>query len=836
MSCAKTEEMRERREAAGAATRSRLRVVVRGAVQGVGFRPFVYRLAAASGLEGWVNNSAQGVFVEVEGEPHALGEFLLRLGREAPPLASIQSLEHSYLDPVGYRGFEIRESDAGGAKTALVLPDIATCADCLRDVLDPADRRHLYPFTNCTNCGPRFSIIEALPYDRPNTTMRGFEMCDACRAEYEDPLDRRFHAQPTACPACGPRLELWDAEGRAIARRHDALLAAAEAIRGGSIVALKGLGGFHLVVNARDDAAVKLLRRRKRREEKPFALMFPALAGVGAVCEASELEERLLASPEAPIVLLRRRNRDDCFSRDDGSSPERPFDSQSQNSNLRSEISNLEFQISDRRAAPENEGPRISPLVAPGNPYLGAMLPYTPLHHLLLRELGFPVVATSGNLSDEPICVDEREALSRLEGVADHFLVHDRPIARHVDDSITRVMAGRESVLRRARGYAPLPVPLGQAVPSPSLAVGAHQKNAVAFASGADAFVSQHVGDLDTAQSYEAFARVIESFENLYEMKPERVACDAHPDYRSTRHALAAGLPVLPVQHHYAHVLSCMAENELDAPVLGVAWDGTGYGDDGTVWGGEFLLVTEDGYERASHLRTFHLPGGDRAAREPRRSALGLLYEFFGEDLFTAGFLAPLRAFDEHELSVLRHALRRGVNAPVTSSVGRLFDAAASIVGLRQTARFEGQAAMELEFALEGHATEDFYDFPLARPRGAGADSPPVLDWGPALRSMLRDVTARVHAGLVSARLHNGLAEAVVSVARHASAERVALTGGCFQNKYLTERVVRRLREEGFRPYWHQRVPPNDGGIALGQLAAAARESRREMKRESGKE
>jgi hydrogenase maturation protein HypF len=764
----------------------RLRVVVRGAVQGVGFRPFVFRLAAELGLRGWVVNSPQGVFAEAEGGEHELKDFLLRLERERPPRSFIQSLESSFLDAVGYKRFEIRPSDDAGEKTALVLPDIATCPDCLRDILDPSNRRYLYPFTNCTNCGPRYSIIGRLPYDRPHTTMRGFEMCADCRREYEDPLDRRFHAQPNACPACGPRLELWDKMGASWAARGEALRRAAKAVAEGAILAVKGLGGFHLIVDALNFGAVERLRQLKRREEKPFALMFPTLASVEDACDVSPLERRLLLSPEAPIVLLKK-------------------------SGVRRPESGV-----GRDVLTPDSGLRtpdfISSSVAPGNPYLGAMLPYTPLHHLLLRELGFPVVATSGNLSDEPICTDEREAVERLRGVADLFLVHDRPIARHVDDSVVRVMAGRELVMRRARGYAPLPVRLREDVPT-TLAVGAHLKNAVAAARGRDAFISQHVGDLDTEQSFDAFRRVIENFSELYELRPNAVAADDHPDYRSTRFARGAGLPVVSVQHHYAHVLSCMAENELEAPALGVAWDGTGLGTDGTVWGGEFLYVTRDSFVRASHLRTFPLPGGDRAAREPRRSALGLLYELFGEAAFEMGGLATLRAFDSSELRLLKSALARRVGTHRTSSAGRLFDVVASIAGLRQRARFEGQAAMELEFALEGRETAEAYSLPVTD----------YVDWSPLLEELITDARHGVAPGLVSAKFHNALAESIVAVARIVGEERVVLSGGCFQNKYLTERAISRLRAEGFRPYWHQRVPPNDGGIALGQVVAASR-------------
>lgn len=780
--------------------------MVRGAVQGVGFRPFIYRLATDTGLNGWVNNSPQGVFIEVEGPRSALETFLLRLEAEKPPRSSIQSLEASWLDPVGYVGFEIRPSEAGGAKTALVLPDIATCPDCLAEILDPHNRRHGYPFTNCTNCGPRFSIIESLPYDRANTSMKAFTMCPQCQAEYDNPRDRRFHAQPNACPVCGPRLDLWDRNGKSqssgVQPSGLPVAAAADAIRQGQIVAVKGLGGFHLMVAAHNNEAVRRLRELKHREEKPFALMFPSLAAIKAACEVSPLEERLLHSPEAPIVLLRRKNSALCTS---------------------------------HSALPAS--------LAPGNPNLGAMLPYTPLHHLLLAALSFPVVATSGNLSDEPICTDEHEALDRLAGIADLFLVHNRPIVRHVDDSIVRLMMGRELVLRRARGYAPLPIRLPASIghrPSARgdavLAVGAHLKNTIAFSVGPQAFISQHIGDLETDQAFEAFRRVIADFQRLYEARPAIIAADAHPDYLSTKfaHDLAKVGPatsaprLLTVQHHIAHVLSCMAENELEPPVLGVSWDGTGYGLDGTVWGGEFFLVTETACKRAAHLRQFRLPGGDQAVKEPRRTALGLLHEMSGKAVLGMTGLAPVQAFAPAELAPLRTMLARQLNSPLTSSAGRLFDAVAALAGLRQQVRFEGQAAMELEFALEGAVpTDEAYKLPLrseAAPRTTH-NAPLILDWAPMIEAILADVKRGTSAGQISARFHNTLAEAIVAVAQRLGQRRVVLSGGCFQNRYLTERSVHRLQAAGFRPYWHQRVPPNDGGIALGQVVAALRES-----------
>ena len=631
----------------GSEQRQRLKVVIRGAVQGVGFRPFVYRLATGLGLPGWVSNSSQGVFVEVEGAPEVLRTFLLRLETERPPRASIQSLESSFLAPVGLETFEIRPSDGTGTPTTLILPDIATCTDCLHEIFDPADRRYLYPFTNCTNCGPRFSIIQSLPYDRPNTTMARFAMCDACRAEYENPGDRRFHAQPNACPACGPHLELWDAERTPLATHDRALNAAVDAIRNGRILAVKGLGGFHLMADARNEEAIRTLRERKHREEKPIAIFAPYLDWVKVHCEVSPLEQRLLVSPESPIVLLRRRH---AF---------------------------------DAEIAP------VASSVAPGNPELGVMLPYAPLHHILLRILNIPIVATSGNLSDEPICTDEREALSRLSGIADLFLVHNRPIARHVDDSVVRVVLDREMVLRRARGYAPLPVHVGRPLP-PLLAVGAHLKNAVAVSNRTEVFLSQHIGDLETTQAFDAFRRVCGDLTGLYDLKPQAVACDSHPDYLSTRHADAVGLPVIRVQHHHAHVLACMAENGLSAPVLGVSWDGTGYGLDRTVWGGEFLRVTDAAWDRVAHLRPFPLPGGEQAVKEPRRTAIGLLYEMLGDDCLAREDLAPVRSFEPRDRRLLAQALAHRINTPVTSSAGRLFDAVAALLGLRLAVRFEG--------------------------------------------------------------------------------------------------------------------------------------------------
>lgn len=751
----------------------RVRIRIGGAVQGVGFRPFIYRLAADHDVVGWVNNSSQGVMIEAEAARPQLEHFLHDIEQKPPPHALIQTLDTEFLPPVGYTSFEIHHSDGAGAKTAIVLPDMATCPECLKEIFDPTNRRYQYPFTNCTDCGPRFSIVKALPYDRPNTTMRDFIMCDECRAEYDNPLDRRFHAQPNACPKCGPQLALWDKQRRVLAEKYDALLMTAEALRKGWIVAVKGLGGFHLMVDARNAAAVAHLRTRKHREEKPLAVMYPSVELIKAACEVSQLEESLLISSEAPIVLLRRTGGD------------------------------------------------IANKVTLGNPYLGVMLPYTPLHHLLMHELGFPVVATSGNLSGEPICTDEYEALERLGNVADVFLVHNRPITRHVDDSIIRVAAERELMLRRARGYAPLPIELPESAPV-LLATGSHLKNTAAVTNGRMAFISQHIGDMETPQTDDAFRRVIADFQQLYELQPTAVACDLHPDYRSTQYAEALGLPVIHVQHHYAHVLSCMAENRLEAPALGVAWDGTGFGLDGTIWGGEFLLVNHRGFERFAHLATFRLPGGDQAVKEPRRSALGLLYSIYGEDM--PPDLPPIQDFTNVELRLLKTALRKGINAPLTSSAGRLFDAVAALIGLRQRASFEGQAAMELEFAHHGISTDKCYPFAVTDITSETAPSKRILDLKLTVLAIIDDLRSGVSVGEISAVFHNTLAEMIVSVAQLVGEKRVVLSGGCFQNKALLEGTIERLLVAGFQPYWHRAVPPNDGGIALGQIAAALKE------------
>jgi hydrogenase maturation protein HypF len=768
--------------------RQQLRVEIHGAVQGVGFRPHLFRLAKELLLDGWVANDTRGILVTVEGDQHDLDRFLERLTRDKPAPAVIQEIRVDRCAPHGLAGFHIESSRTCGAVTAQVLPDIATCDDCLREVRDSGDRRNDYPFTNCTRCGPRFTILHSLPYDRPRTSMARFIMCALCQTEYGDPYDRRFHAQPNACPECGPNLYLWDAAGKELTRGSTALHGAADAIREGMIVAVKGLGGFHLMVDACDAIAVARLQRRKERRHKPLALMVEDLEAARELCVVSSEAAAILSSPEAPILFLPRR-------------PDAPVDE----------------------------------AVAPGNPRLGIMLAYTPLHHLLLGDLGFPVVATSGNLSDEPICTDEQEALGRLARIADRFLVHDRPIVRHADDSIAWDVAGSVRLLRRARGYAPRPVLLDSEGPA-ILAVGPHLKNTVALRVGAQVFLSQHIGDMGTPEALDVFERIIADLLDLYGATPVAIAHDQHPDYLSTMWArdtvsgsgpswgslpCLAGLRLVPVQHHHAHLAACLADSAHPDPALGVTWDGTGYGPDGTVWGGEFLRGDADGFKRVAHLWPFRLPGGDAAAREPRRSALGLLWALGGERAWERSEVA-LHAFRPGELTTLAGMLRGGVHAPLTTSAGRLFDGVAALLGLHPRSDFEGQAAMALEYMADPEV-RDAYPIELA----PAVDLTLAFDWRPLLDALLEEVRRGVARGRIAARFHNALVNGIVEVARAVGEPAVALTGGCFQNRLLMERTAGRLEAAGFKVLMHRQVPPNDGGISLGQIAVAAARLRR---------
>ena len=741
-------------------SRDRLCIRVTGTVQGVGFRPFVFQLATELQLRGWVRNSSHGVEIEVEGSDESCQGFVDRLRSNSPPQATIRKLDVFPTEVLGEREFTIRSSEGGKELTPIeILPDIATCNACRAELFDPGNRRFEYPFINCVHCGPRYSIIHDTPYDRCRATMREFTMCDSCLAEYEDPMNRRFHAQPNACSDCGPKVDYQDRDGVSQGPSENALILAANAIGEGKIVAIKGLGGFHLFADAGNEVAVRLLRQRKQREAKPFALMYPSLSAISKDCHLSDLESALLDSPAAPIVLLCRR-----FT-----------------SNLPSDI-------------------------APESPYLGVMLPSTPLHHLLMQLLGCPVIATSGNLTEEPICIDNEEARRRLGQIANGFLMHDRPIQRAVDDSVVCVVAGREMMLRRSRGYAPKPIEIRQALPS-VLALGGDLKNTIALTNNGRAFVSQHVGDLSNACAHDTFDRNRREFPLLFRSEPTATAVDLHPDYHSAIVAGDTSLSRIEVQHHHAHVASCLADNGLDQEVLGVVWDGTGYGPDGTIWGGEFLIATLADYERFAYLRTFPLPGSPKAVREPRLTALGLLHEAGVEPSVT------LRAaFTDRELAMFHTMLKRNLNCPRTSSTGRLFDAVAALIGLCTHNRFEGEAAMKLEFALPKEPSNEHYTCPEGSP----------LDWVPLIRELMADVELGVDCDRISVRFHNAMVNLVVKIAMQADRRAVALTGGCFQNRYLLEQSILRLRESGFEPLWHRQVPPNDGGLALGQACVAA--------------
>ena len=755
---------------------ARRRLHVYGAVQGVGFRPFVYRLATELGLTGSVCNSSAGVIAEVEGAVDALDLFEQRMRSDRPAQALITAIESSSLPVIGGDSFTIKESERQSAASALILPDLATCDECCAEVFDPANRRYRYPFTNCVQCGPRFSIIEQLPYDRAHTTMRLFTMCAACAAEYNTPDNRRFHAQPNACPDCGPRLTLCDSRGVQLNDSDAAVRQVVQLLQTGAIVAVKGLGGFHLMANARDPVAIEKLRARKARGNKPFAIMYPSLDEVKADCRVSEEESRLLRSAAAPIVLLHR-----------------------------------------------TPACQLPAAVAPGNPMLGIMLPYTPLHHLLLLGLGGPLIATSGNLSEEPICIDNAEALEELSDLADAFLLHDRSIRRPVDDSIVRVGVGREMILRRSRGYAPMPIQLSEAFDDTTLAMGADQKSAIALLHGDLVFLSQHLGDLGTDKSLIAHERMTVDLPSFYAPRINRVACDMHPGYFSARQARTVesiadcGEPAT-VQHHHAHIVACMTEHGVTAEeVLGVAWDGTGYGTDGTIWGGEFMIVDRHGFKRTHWLRPFPLPGGEKAVRDPRFTALGLLYEA-GEWNRGLAAATKLRAsLSDRETETVQSILRRNFNCPRTSSAGRLFDGISALLGLCFANTFESEAATRIEFAADRGFSKNHYPFSLSEDGS--------IDWRPIVDGILADIERNESVTNIAAQFHTSLTELIVEVARWAERSQVVLSGGCFQNGRLLEETVKHLRQNGFEPVWPQRIPPNDGGVALGQAVIVARQS-----------
>ncbi len=758
--------------------RDSIHISVRGVVQGVGFRPFVYQLATGYNLKGWVCNTSEDVKIEVEGEAQAIEQFLKALREQAPPRASIEDITVYRLpaDHESWERFEIRRSIAEEGKYQLISPDIATCQDCLREIFSPDDRRYRYPFTNCTNCGPRFTIIEDIPYDRPRTTMRHFRMCPDCQKEYEDPLNRRFHAQPNACPVCGPSLELLDADGNKI-KVDDVINAAGRLLREGKIVTIKGLGGFLLACDATNEAAVKLLRQRKKRPFKPLAVMVSTIEEAGEHCYLSTEEEKLLASPYSPIVLLKWKT-----------------------------------------------GSSISPAVAPNLKYLGVMLPYTPLHHLLLRETGLPLVMTSGNLSEEPIAKDNDEAIRRLSGIVDYFLVHNREIYARYDDSVTMVERGVPQLLRRARGYAPYPIHLSfnsQQV----LGCGAELKNTFCLTRGEHAFLSQHIGDMENLETMEHFENTISLYKRLFRIEPRIIAHDMHPDYLATSYARrlasgSAGIKLVPVQHHHAHIVSGMMDNGLDSPVIGVALDGTGYGTDGNIWGGEFMVADYRSFTRMGHLEYLPLPGGDLAIKKPYRDAIGYLLSRFGDSILKTD-LPFLKDVGKVEVEIIKRQIERGINSPLTSSCGRLFDAVAAFIGVRSKVEYEAQAAIEMEMLADDEANETTgYPFSIGEHNGVS-----LIKLEPLFSSIIQDLQAKKSKAEIAAKFHNSVAQMISQMCKIISGKtcisRVVLSGGVFQNRLLLRKAVNLLETDGFKVFTHRQVPTNDGGISLGQVVIA---------------
>jgi hydrogenase maturation protein HypF len=752
-------------------------IEVRGSVQGVGFRPFVYRLATRHGLNGWVCNQTAGVQIVIEGTPEVLDGFVQDLQRESPPLARIDQI-HSFPKPTaGFEDFQIRCSSSFNDDISGVPVDSSICDACLRELFDPDDRRYRYPFINCTNCGPRFTIIESMPYDRHRTTMAMFSMCPDCQREYDDPQSRRFHAQPNACPGCGPTLSLVDSSGDPLTHT-DPIAFMASKLAAGDIAAVKGLGGFHLAVDATNDQAVQRLRLRKNREEKPFAVMVRDLETARSLCDMDEAEEQLLACDKRPIVLLHRR----------------------------SDIP-------------------IAESVAPGLRELGVMLAYTPLHNLLLAEFEsatnrLPVfVMTSGNLRDEPIAYRNKEALDHLKVIADYFLTHDRSIQTRCEDSVTRVIEGEEVLVRRARGYAPDPIKLPFQLDQPVLAVGPHLKNAFCLGMGQNALLSPHVGDLENYPAYQSFLEGIQHFQNLFGVAPTVIAHDLHPDYLSTQHALEQeGMQLIGVQHHHAHIASVMAEHGLQGSVIGVAFDGTGHGTDGRIWGGEFLIADYRTFQRVAHLQYVPLPGGEQAVREPWRMAAVYLSQSHVEEVpWRDGEFA--RLWPRFPWIVIQQMIAADVNCPLASSMGRLFDAVSSLLTGRLKVAYEGQAAIELEMLVEPNADVNGYRFSV------DDGTPRVIDPKPVIRAVVNDRLQGIPIGLVAARFHESVVNLIVETSRllrdQTGLDRVALSGGVFQNRTLLRQSLNRLRQAGFQVYTNHRVPPNDGGISLGQLAAA---------------
>jgi len=754
-------------------TLSLVHVSVRGVVQGVGFRPFVYQLARRHNLKGWVCNTSEDVRIEIEGEPGDIEQFLTGLREQAPPLSHIEDIAVTLGSPVNYDKFEIRHSIAEEGKYQLVSPDIATCPDCLREIFNLSDRRYRYPFTNCTNCGPRFTIIADIPYDRPNTTMHRFRMCPECQREYDDPLDRRFHAQPNACPVCGPQLELTDNQGHAIPC-DDIIKKTTGLLREGKIVAVKGLGGFLLACDATSEAAVRQLRWRKNRPAKPLAIMVSSLDEARRHCKISNKEKELLTSPGSPIVLMEWK-----------------------------------------------AGSTISPAVAPNLRYLGLMLPYTPLHHILLRETRLPLVMTSGNLSEEPIAKDNDEALRRLGGIADYFLMHNRDIYARYDDSVMIVERDNPQFVRRARGYAPYPIHLNYQSRQ-ILGCGAEEKNTFCLTRDNFAFVSQHIGDMENLETMEHFVNTIELYKKLFRIEPEIIAHDLHPEYLATKYAkeIAAkvGVKLVPVQHHHAHIASCMADNGLEGPIIGVSFDGTGYGTDGNIWGGEFLVSDYKEFIRMAFIENLPLPGGALAIKKPYRTAIGYLLAL-GIKLDRQ--LPFLKNIDAGEIDIIRSQIEKGINSPLTSSMGRLFDAVSALIGVRGVIEYEAQAAIELEM-LASKAVNESARYPFSVTKHDEINTVKVHD---LFSAILNDLKNRAPRARIAARFHNTVAQMILEVCQKISARTgitgVALSGGVFQNRLLLRKATALLDSEGLDVYTHRKVPCNDGGISLGQVVIA---------------
>ena len=754
------------------------RISARGIVQGVGFRPFVYQLATRHHLTGWVCNTSEDVKIEVQGEHNELERFLLDLQDNAPPLASIENISVTYHSPIDYKGFEIRRSITEEGKYQLVSPDIATCQACAREIFSPKDRRYHYPFTNCTNCGPRFTIIEDIPYDRPKTTMRPFKMCPECQSEYNNPLDRRFHAQPNACPRCGPRLELLDIKGNHVVA-SDVIITTSQLLQDGKIIAIKGLGGFLLACDATNETTVQLLRKRKRRPFKPLAIMVADIDEAKKHCNMSEREKELLTSSPSPIVLMQWKSESTACQ-----------------------------------------------TVAPNTKYLGVMLPYTPLHHILLRETRLPLIMTSGNLSEEPIAKDNDEAVRRLSGVADYFLVHNRDIYARYDDSVAIVERDGAQLTRRARGYAPSPVHLSFNARQ-VLGCGAELKSTFCLSKDNYAFVSQHIGDMENLETMEHFENTLNLYKKLFRIEPEVIAYDLHPEYLSTKYALEqvnqySAINLISVQHHHAHIVSCMVDNKVDTPVIGISLDGTGYGDDGHIWGGEFLVADYKGFERMGHLEYLPLPGGDAATKKPYRIAISYIFKLLGEHAIDSR-LAFLKQIDTAEIELIKRQIQAGLNTPLTSSMGRLFDAVSALIGVRGEIDYEGQAAIELEaIACEDNKNIDHISYPYSILEHVGVN---IIHLKELFSAIIKDLHQGTSQAIISTRFHDTIAQIVFDmvqlIAKKTGINQIALSGGVFQNRLLLRKVIALLETAGFSVLTHKQVPCNDGGISLGQAVIA---------------